>query len=163
VLLRLAAVAAVAVVAVGCGAAKKPAPNASQLPPGCEVPVIQRAVTGLLTAVTAGRGIDRWLATGDDFRGLSVTEPDRSFLTQNRAKAIRFLAGRHRYAENVRLLQMVVAPGGDANHVAIRFAITRVASDLPARGIHTHSASGDGIVNCLSGRVSRWRLAVAAG
>jgi hypothetical protein len=163
VLLRLVAIAAVALVAAGCGGARKQPQSGSQLPPGCEVTVAQRAVTGLLTAVTAGRGIGRWVATGDDFRGLAVAEPDRRFLTNDRAKAIRFLERRHRYGENLRLLQMVVAPGGDANHVAIRFVISRVARDLPARGIRSHSASGDGIVSCLSARVSRWRLAVAAG
>lgn len=161
-LLKLAPLLAVALIVAGCGS-KPEEPSGSQLPPGCEVPVIQRAVTGLLTAVTAGRGIERWVARGDDFSGLSVADPDRRFLTENRARAIRFLERRHRFAENVRLLQMVVSPGNDANHVDIRFVITRVASDLPRRGIRTHSASGDGIVNCLSGRVSRFRLAASAG
>ena len=86
-----------------------------------------------------------------------------AFVTTNRAKAIRFLRARHRHAENVRLLQMAVNRADDENHVAIRFVITRVASDLPARGIRTHSASGDGLVNCVSRRVSRFRLAAAAG
>jgi hypothetical protein len=165
-LLRVALAAALATLAAGCGGSadeEAQQPSGSQLPPGCEVAGIQKTVTGLLTAITEGRGIERFVATGDDFTGVAVSDPDRRFLTENRAKAIRFLRGRHRYAENVRLLQMTVAPANDANHVAIRFIIARVASDLPGRGIRTHSASGDGIVNCLSRRVSRFRLASSAG
>jgi hypothetical protein len=168
VLLRLAVAAALALVAAGCGGGTE-APQAqeqqqrSQLPPGCEVPVIERTVAGFLTAVTAGRGVARYLAPPDDFQGLGYAEPDRRFTTTGRAKALAFLARRHRFAENVRLLQLVVSPGGDANHVGVRFVLVRTAADLLQRGIHTRAASGDGIVNCVSRRLSLWRLAASGG
>jgi hypothetical protein len=165
VLLRPAAVAALALVAAGCGGGSKAPPEQqrSQLPPGCEVPAIQRTVTGFLAAVTAGRGVGRYLAPQDDFKGLGYAEPDRRFVTTDRAKALAFLARRHRSAENVRLLQLIVSPGGDANHVGIRFVLVRTAADLLRRGIHTRAASGDGIVNCVSRRLSLWRLAASGG
>jgi hypothetical protein len=165
VLLKLAAVAAVALLAAGCGGGSKPSEETtgSKLPPGCEVAGIEATVTGLLTAITAGQGAERFLASGDDFLGVSVVDPDRRFVTKSRAKALRFLRARHRHDENVRLLQMAVSRSDDENHVAIHFVITRVASDLPARGIRSHSASGDGLVNCVSRRVSLFRLAASGG
>lgn len=162
-LLRAAALAAVVLVAASCGGKSAAPQPKSELPPGCEVVGIAQVVRGLLAAVTAGdeRRIARLLSNPDDFQGLTVVDPDRTFATRSPAKAARWLAGRHRYRESERLLQLVVGKGADANHVAIRLTFTRIASDFPARGIRTHSAAGAGAVDCVTRTVSR--LTVATG
>jgi hypothetical protein len=165
VLLRAAAAAALVLALAACGGSEQAAEPTSSLPPGCEVAAVQGIVTNLLTAVSKGdrAGIARGLAPGDGFASLTVVDPDRTFTTESRAKAIAYLLGRHRHGENVRLLQMVVAQGFDENHAAIQFVVSRVADDLPGRGIRTHSAAGNGTVDCVSRAVSRWRLVASAG
>ena len=162
-LLRLAPLLLAAVVFGGCGGGGggSDGTSTSSLAPGCEVEVAERAVTGFLAAVTAGTRtrIAARIATGDDFQGLDVEDPDgRSFSTGSRGRAIDYLAGRHRFGERVRLLRQLVAPGADANHDDVQFTLTRTASDFPGRGITNRLARGDGTIDCIHGTISRWHV-----
>jgi len=143
-----------ALVLAGCGGGggKEPAAT-THLPPGCDVPAVERAVRGYLAAISAGdrAAIDRRLSPAADFVRLTAIGPDgRRFSTADRAKALAYLAARN---ESLRLIRLLVARGVDANHVTVTGALTRAVQDA-GRDVAVY----DGAVNCVHGTVTRWRL-----
>lgn len=158
-LLKVAAAAGAVLALAACGggtkAATTEATTTASLTPGCEVLAAERAFAGLLDAVTAGGAarIAARLSPADDFSRLKVVDARGSFTTASRAKAVAYLAARHRFRERLRLLQLIVAQGADANHDDLRFTVSRVAADV-TRGI----AIGTGSFNCVHGTISELNL-----
>jgi hypothetical protein len=166
VLLRLCAGCCLALSLGGCGgngggADGASATTTSSLPQGCDPAAVKGAIDEFLAAITAGdRGrILRSLSPEPDFERLAIADPDGVFRTTSRTKAADYLAARHAHAENERLLQAIVDSGADAGHALVRFTIVRTAADFPARDIHNRAAIGEATINCLTQRISRWRLA----
>jgi hypothetical protein len=163
VLLRLAALAAAAVALTACGGGGGTSSTASDdsLAPGCEVAVMGRSVRAFLAAISSGdrAKLDRRLSPADDFVRLTVIDPEgRRFSTADRGKALDYLAARHAQNESLRVLQLRVARGVDANHDTVTGSATRVAADV-GRDL----VAFDGAVDCVHGSISRWRLRPSAG
>ena len=159
-LLRLAAVTVALLALAACGGGKQAATSAAtstaaSLTPGCEVPAAERGFVGLLDAITAGGAarIAGHLSPAGEFTGLKVVDARGSFTTSSRAKAVAYLAARHRSRDRLRLLQLIVAQGADARHDALRFTVSRVATDV-RRGI----AIGTGSFDCVHGTISALNL-----
>jgi hypothetical protein len=158
VLLRsLVALAALCVVATGCGGGDEPA-TTSSLPPGCEVSAIDPIVTGLLEAVTRGdaAALRRLVPSGPNYlvhdgRGRGER---RVHLTSKRA-VLAYFARRHRLHETLRLVSLRVAPASDANHVLVDLRLTRVAGDFRRRGLLSRLASATGRVDCVDRTVDK--------
>ena len=166
-LLRALAVGGAVLALAACGGGgggseeSTAAPTTSQLAPGCEVAVADKAITGFLDAVSSGdrSRIRARLSPQDDFERLTVDDADgRTFTTTSRTKALDWLVGRHAFDDRLRLLSMQVAPGIDANHDAVAGAVSRVASDFPKRGITNRLYDFEGTINCLRGSISRLQL-----
>ena len=146
-LLRVAALAAVAVLAAGCGASKKKT-GSNGLPPGCSPAEVDRIVTDFLATPD--------LAPSNEFDVVGFNESDgRKTLLRTRVKALAYLHRRHALGERDRLLQLRVAKD-DFNHARITFQLTRYAPDFLHRGIHTRLAQGAGTLDCAHGAVSAW-------
>lgn len=146
-LLRLAALAAIAVLAAGCGGSKKKV-DSSGLPPGCSPAEVDRIVTDFLTTPD--------LAAGNEFDVVGFNESDgRKALLRTRAKALAYLQRRKALGERDRLLSLRVAKD-DFNHARVTFQLTRYAPDFLKRGIHTRIAQGAGTIDCAHGKVAAW-------
>ena len=146
-LLRLAALGALAVLVAGCGGGKKQ-PDTSGLPPGCSPGEVDTIVTGFLAKPE--------LAPAGEFDVVGFNESDgRKAVLRTRAKALAYLRARLARGERDRLIQLRVAKD-DFNHARITFQLTRYAPDFRARGIHSRLASGAGTVDCAHGKVAAW-------
>ena len=147
-LLRLAALAAVAVLAAGCGGGGKKKPDSNGLPPGCSPAEVDRIVTDFLATPD--------LAPSNEFDVVGFNESDgRKTLLRTRAKALAYLHRRQALGERDRLLQLRVAKD-DFNHARVTFQLTRYAPDFRKRGILTRIAQGAGTVDCAHGKVAAW-------
>jgi hypothetical protein len=155
VLLRLAALAAAAVAAAGCGdSTEEASPTTTaaaadaSFPAGCKIPDVDTIVTAFLARPE--------LAPAGFFQTYASYETDgRTFVTRNRAAALKHLQARRSLGERRRLLSLRVEPQ-DFNHVRIRYSLTRFAPDFRARGIHTRVAEGAGTIDCAHGKVAAW-------
>jgi hypothetical protein len=152
VLLKPAAVLALALALAGCGGSDKQAATttapASTLPPGCSVEEIDRIVTSFLAQPR--------LAPASFFELYAAYETDgRRFVSKKRAAALAHLRARQAAGERARLLSLRVN-SQDINHVRITFSLTRFAPDFRARGIHTRLAQGGGTIDCAHGLVAAW-------
>jgi hypothetical protein len=162
VLLRVVALAAAATVA-GCGgSAKQAASTGSKLPPGCEVAQTETVVRRLLAAVTDGSREAVREVVADDLRLFEVHDGRgagaQNLVLKTKAKALAYLDGRIRAHETLRLVNLQVQPGGDANHVLVTFTLTRLADDFRTRGIPNRVATGDGVVDCVDATIEGWSI-----
>ncbi len=124
-------------------------------------PVIERAVKGFFAAITAGdrAAIAKRLSPAGEFVRLTVVDADgRRFTSADRTKAIDYLVSRHRFDQRERLLQLIVAPGVDANHTAVQGVVSRSALDFRTRKIASRVSRFDGAVNCVRESITRWRV-----
>jgi hypothetical protein len=151
VLLRLAAVATLALTLVACGGAKKAAaPRSDNLPPGCSVTQVDNIVTAFLAHPA--------LAPPAMFQVYATYESDGGkFVTRKRTAALARLRARQAAGEKLRLIQLRVAPQ-DVNHVRITFELTRYAPDFARRKLHGRVANGAGTIDCAHGLVAAWIL-----
>jgi len=149
VLLRLAALATVALLAAGCGGGGgKEEQDTSGLPPGCSPAEVDGIVTDFLATPD--------LAPASEFDVVGFNETDgRKILLRTRAKALAYLRSRQALGERDRLLQLRVAKD-DFNHARVTFQLTRYAPDFLKRGIHTRLAQGAGTIDCAHGKVAAW-------
>jgi hypothetical protein len=153
VLLRLAALALVAVVIAGCGGGTKsaaPTTTASNLPPGCTVDEVNSIITGFLSHPK--------LAPPAMFQVYATYESDGGkYVTRKRAPALAHLRARQAAGEKLRLIQLRVSPQ-DVNHVRVTFEVTRFAPDFAARKLHGRVANGAGTIDCAHQQVAAWIL-----
>jgi ketosteroid isomerase-like protein len=161
-LLRALALAAV-VVAAGCGGSgEQAASTGSDLPPGCGVDETERVVRSFLAAVTQGDRAALRKVVADDLRLFEVHDGRgagaQDVVVKSKAKALAYLERRIRARETLRLVNLQVQPGGDANHVLVTYTLTRLADDFRARGIPNRVATGDGLVDCVDGTVEGWSV-----
>jgi hypothetical protein len=162
VLLR-ALVLALAAVAAGCGGSgREAASTRSELPPGCGVAETEAVVRAFLTAVTDGDRDALRRVVANDLRLFEVHDGRgagaQDLVVDSRAEALAYLERRMRAHEALRLLNLQVQPGGDANHVLVTFTLTRLADDFRARGIPNRVATGDGVVDCVDATVEGWSV-----
>jgi hypothetical protein len=153
VLLRIAALALVAVVIAGCGGGTKsaaPTTTTNNLPPGCTVDEVDSIITGFLSHPQ--------LAPPTMFQVYATYESDGGkYVTRKRAVALAHLRARHAAGEKLRLIQLRVSPQ-DVNHVRVTFEVTRFAPDFAARKLHGRVANGAGTIDCAHQQVAAWIL-----
>jgi hypothetical protein len=154
VLLRVAALALVAVGIAGCGGGTKSAATTTtttnNLPPGCTVDEVNGIITGFLSHPQ--------LAPPAMFQVYATYESDGGkYVTRKRAAALAHLRARHAAGEKLRLLQLRVSPQ-DVNHVRVTFEVTRFAPDFAARKLHGRVANGAGTIDCAHQQVAAWIL-----
>jgi hypothetical protein len=151
VLLRIAALGALALTFVACGSAKKAAaPRSDNLPPGCTVDEVDGIVTAFLAHPK--------LAPPEMFQVYATYESDGGkYVTHSRAAALAHLRARKAAGETLRLIQLRVAPQ-DVNHVRITFEVTRFAPDFAKRKLHSRVATGAGTIDCAHQKVAAWVL-----
>jgi hypothetical protein len=148
VLLRLVAVASVALALVACGGSKQASAPKSDLPAGCTV----AEVDGIVTAFLAHPEV----APAAMFQLYAAYESDGGkFITRKRAAALAHLRARQAAGEKLRLIQLRVAPQ-DVNHVRVTFELTRYAPDFGKRKIHGRIANGAGTIDCAHQKVAAW-------
>ena len=147
-LLRLAALASVALVLAACGSSKNAAAPKSNLPPGCTV----AEVDGIVNAFLAHPAV----APTSMFQLYATYESDGGkFITRKRAVALAQLRARQAAGEKLRLISLRVAPQ-DINHVRVTFELTRFAPDFGPRKIHGRVANGAGTIDCAHQKVAAW-------
>jgi hypothetical protein len=153
VLLRAAALAALAIVIAGCGGGTKaaaPTTTANSLPPGCTVDEVDRIITSFLAQPQ--------LAPPAMFQVYATYESDGGkYVTRKRAAALAHLHARQAAGEKLRLIQLRVSPQ-DVNHVRVTFEVTRFAPDFGRRKIHGRVANGAGTIDCAHQQVAAWIL-----
>jgi hypothetical protein len=153
VLLRVAALALVAVVIAGCGGETKvavPTTTANNLPPGCTVDEVDGIITGFLAHPQ--------LAPPAMFQVYATYESDGGkYVTRKRAAALAHLRARQAAGEKLRLIELRVSPQ-DVNHVRVTFEVTRFAPDFAARKLHGRVANGAGTIDCAHQQVAAWIL-----
>jgi hypothetical protein len=153
VLLRAAALAALAIVIAGCGGGTKaaaPTTTADSLPPGCTVDEVDRIITSFLAQPQ--------LAPPAMFQVYATYESDGGkYVTRKRAAALAHLHARQAAGEKLRLIQLRVSPQ-DVNHVRVTFEVTRFAPDFGRRKIHGRVANGAGTIDCAHQQVAAWIL-----
>jgi hypothetical protein len=153
VLLRAAALAALAIVIAGCGGGTKaaaPTTTANSLPPGCTVDEVDRIITSFLAHPQ--------LAPPAMFQVYATYESDGGkYVTRKRAAALAHLHARQAAGEKLRLIQLRVSPQ-DVNHVRVTFEVTRFAPDFGRRKIHGRVANGAGTIDCAHQQVAAWIL-----
>jgi hypothetical protein len=153
VLLRAAALAALAIVIAGCGGGTKaaaPTTTADSLPPGCTVDEVDRIITSFLAHPQ--------LAPPAMFQVYATYESDGGkYVTRKRAAALAHLHARQAAGEKLRLIQLRVSPQ-DVNHVRVTFEVTRFAPDFGRRKIHGRVANGAGTIDCAHQQVAAWIL-----
>jgi hypothetical protein len=151
VLLRLAALALVAVVAAGCGGGTKssvPTTTTNNLPPGCTADEVDSIITSFLSHPR--------LAPTAMFQVYATYESDGGkYVTRKRAAALAHLRARRAAGEKLRLIQLRVSPQ-DVNHVRVTFEVTRFAPDFAARKLHGRIANGAGTIDCAHQQVAAW-------
>lgn len=161
-LLRVVALAGLAA-AAGCGgSSKQAASTGDELPPGCEIARTETVVRGFLSAVTDGNRAAVRKVVADDLRLFEVHDGRgagaQNLVLKTKAKALAYLDDRIRAHETLRLVNLQVQPGGDANHVLVTFTLTRLADDFRTRGIPNRVATGDGVVDCVDGTIEGWSV-----
>jgi hypothetical protein len=153
VLLRAAALAALAIAIAGCGGGTKaaaPTTTADSLPPGCTVDEVDRIITSFLAQPQ--------LAPPAMFQVYATYESDGGkYVTRKRAAALAHLHARQAAGEKLRLIQLRVSPQ-DVNHVRVTFEVTRFAPDFGRRKIHGRVANGAGTIDCAHQQVAAWIL-----
>jgi hypothetical protein len=153
VLLKVAALALVAVVISGCGGGTKsaaPTATTNNLPPGCTVDEVSSIVTGFLAHPQ--------LAPPAMFQVYATYESDGGkYVARKRAAALAHLRARQAAGEKLRLIQLRVSPQ-DVNHVRVTFEVTRFAPDFAARKLHGRVANGAGTIDCAHQQVAAWIL-----
>jgi hypothetical protein len=148
VLLRIAALALLASALAACGGSEDAANPASEFPPGCTIPEVDRIVNAFLSTPS--------FAPPSQFRRYASVESDkRSFRTTRATAALAHLRRRHALGERDRLIALRVS-NQDFNHVGISFQLTRFAPDFSARGIRTRLATGSGTIDCAHQKVAAW-------
>jgi hypothetical protein len=164
VLLRIVALAVV-LVAAGCGgssSAGEATTGGGDLPPGCEVERIDGVVRSFLSAITEGDRPAVRQALANDLRLFEVHDGRgagaQNLVLHSKKRALAYLDARIRARERLRLVNLQVHPGDDANHVLITFILTRLADDFRTRGIPNRLATGDGVVDCVDGTVEGWTV-----
>ncbi len=146
-LLRLGAVAFLAVALTACGGHKKAAP-ASQLPPGCSVPEAENVVTDFLATPS--------FAPQANFDVYATYESDKhSFVAHLVPKALAYLHARQKLGERNRLISLRVGKL-DFNNARITFSLTRYAPDFAKRGIYTRLSKGAGTIDCAHQKIAAW-------
>ncbi len=152
-LLRAAALAALAIVIAGCGGGTKaaaPTTTANSLPPGCTVDEVDGIITSFLAHPQ--------LAPPAMFQVYATYESDGGkYVTRKRAAALAHLHARQAAGEKLRLIQLRVSPQ-DVNHVRVTFEVTRFAPDFGRRKIHGRVANGAGTIDCAHQQVAAWIL-----
>ena len=162
-LLRLAALAGVVAVA-GCGgsSSKEAATTGTELPPGCEVERTEDVVRSFLSAISEGDRVALRRLVADDLRLFEVHDGRgagaQDLVLHSKPKALAYLDRRIRARERLRLLNLQVQPGEDANHVLVTFGLTRLADDFRTRGIPNRVATGDGVVDCVDANIEGWSI-----
>jgi hypothetical protein len=147
VLLRLGAVALLALALTACGSDKKAAPP-SQLPPGCSIAEAEQVVTRFLRSAT--------FPPQRNFEVYATYESDkRSFVAHLVPKALAHIRARQKLGERDRLISLRVGKL-DFNRARITFSLTRYAPDFAARGIHTRLAKGAGTIDCAHQKIAAW-------
>jgi hypothetical protein len=151
------------VTAAGCGGSSKDAATTgSELPPGCGVAHTEAVVRSFLSAVTDGDRAGLRKVVADDLRLFEVHDGRgagaQNLVLSSKKKALAYLDDRIRAHERLRLVNLQVQPGGDANHVLVTFTLTRLADDFRARGIPNRIATGDGVVDCVDATIEGWSL-----
>jgi hypothetical protein len=163
VLLRLVALAGVLAVA-GCGgsSSKEAETTGDELPPGCEVEHTEDVVRSFLSALTDGDRAALRRLVADDLRLFEVHDGRgagaQDLVLHSKPKALAYLDRRIRARERLRLINLQVQPGDDANHVLVTFALTRLADDFRTRGIPNRVATGDGVVDCVNANIEGWSI-----
>jgi hypothetical protein len=152
VLLRVAALALVALAIAGCGGGTKAAPTTTgaTLPPGCTIDEVDHIITDFFAHPQ--------LAPPAMFQVYATYESDGGkYVTRKRAAALAHLHARQAVGEKLRLIQLRVSPQ-DVNHVRVTFEVTRFAPDFAKRKIHGRVANGAGTIDCAHQQVAAWIL-----
>jgi hypothetical protein len=148
VLLKLAALAFVALALAACGGSKKAAAPKSNLPPGCTVDEVDGIVTAFLAHPT--------VAPPAMFQVYATYESDGGkFVTRKRAVTLAHLRARQAAGEKLRLIRLRVA-AQDINHVRVTFQLTRYAPDFGRRKLQGRIANGAGTIDCAHQKVAAW-------
>lgn len=151
-LLKLAAVAALAVTLAACGSSAKKAatPRSDNLPAGCTVTEVDSIITAFLAHPQ--------LAPPEMFQVFATYESDGGkYVTRSRVAALAHLRTRKAAGERLRLIQLRVSPQ-DINHVRVTFQVTRYSPDFGKRKIYGRVASGAGTIDCAHQKVAAWVL-----
>lgn len=134
-------------------------------PPSCRPRAVGELVVGFMAAVNAG---DAAAATDSFTSGLgwySVTEgnPERDgrhFVAREPDKLRAYFTERAQLNERLRLVDLDVAYERDRNLGHIAYVLRRTADDLDRFGRWAH---GKGAIDCDSGRIAVWSMAMAKG
>jgi hypothetical protein len=128
------------------------------LPAGCRPRPLARRIAAFFHAFN--RGDPTALDHVDPTEGwYSVTDGRRRhFVTYSREGFPRYFARRHRHGERLRLEQVDVSYARGLGHIA--YVIDRRADDLRRLGITHTTAIGKGAVDCETGRIVVWSMAM---
>ena len=135
-------------------------------PAACRVEQAARHVTGFLDAFNLAdrRQLRRALAPATEFMWYSMTESGRDgrrhIAARTSGEALRYFAERHRERERMHLIEFDVDYDRARNLGQFSLVVARRASDLRRLGIGSRIASGKGAINCESGRIVVWSMAM---